>query len=447
LGEGVRPGSTSAPSTGTIVKVTMAATLGTLVDYFDFYLAGFVAASVWPYIFFPTGQPVVAFALSVSAYALTYFMRPIGAFVFGHLGDRRGRQKTLIWTLLTAGVGMVGIGLTPSYATIGYLAPALVSVFRLIFGLGIGGEWGGAMAWVAEFAAKSKWRPFWMSWIQGGAPGGRLIAGVAIVAVASTMSNSTFLAYGWRELFLVGAAILVIAVVIRYKLTESPLFAALAQRKAVDRSPAINVLRLQWRKILLLAGAVNYNITISAFMVLPYSLQYAVALADSRHVAGVTASAVSLAISVGALVDWIIQIVGGMVGSVIGRKRTFLISTVASLIFVFTYFPLFNTLDIAYIFLASALAQGAIGLGYGNVGAFLNEQFETRYRYSGSGLCYQIGSVVSGVTIGIVLPLIIVGTPSIISQWPYVAGLTAALTIVSIICLLFTKETKGIELQ
>jgi MFS family permease len=447
LSEGITPGSTSSPSTGTVIKVTAAATLGTLVDFFDFFLAGFVAASVWPFIFFPSGQPVIAFATSVSTYFLTYFMRPIGAFVFGHLGDKRGRQKTLIWTLLTAGVGMAGIGLTPSYTTIGYLAPALIILFRLIFGLGIGGEWGGAMAWVAEFTAKSKWRPFWMSWIQGGIPAGRLMAGVAIVAVASTMSNPSFLAYGWRELFLIGSAILVIAVVIRYKLTESPLFAALAQRKAIDRSPAINVLRLHWRKILLLAGAVNYNVSISAVLILPYSLQYAVALADTRHVAGVTASVVSLAISVGALVDAIMQVVGGVVGSIIGRKKTFLISTVISLIVVFIYFPLVNTLNIAYIFLASALAQGAIGCGYGNVGAFLDEHFETRYRYSGGGLCYQIGSLITGVSGGVILPLIMVGAPSVISQWPYVLGLTAALTIISIICLLFTKETKGIELE
>jgi len=447
LSEGVTVGSTSPPSTGTIVKVTMASTLGTVVDYFDFFLAGFVAASVWPYIFFPAEQPMVGFALSISAYALTYFVRPIGAFVFGHLGDRHGRQKGLIWTLLTAGLGMVGIALTPSYASIGYLAPVLITVFRLIFGLGIGGEWGGAMAWVAEFAAKSKWRPFWMSWIQGGAPAGRLVAGIAIAVVASSMPNSSFLAYGWRELFLIGTVVLVVAVVIRYKLTESPLFTALAQRKAIDKSPAINVLRHQWRKILLLAGAVNYNVSITAILVLPFTVQYAVALANTRHVAGVTATVVSLAISIGALVDVITQVVGGVAGSIIGRKKMFLIGTVISLISIFGYFPLVNTLNIAYIFLASAFVQGAIGLGYGNVGAFLNEHFETRYRYSGGGLCYQLGSLVSGVTAGVILPLIIVGASDVISQWPYVAALSAAVTVISIICLLFTKETKRIELQ
>ena len=447
MSKGYTPGSTSPASTLTLAKVTAAATLGTMVDYFDFFLAGFVAASVWPYIFFPPDQPVIAFALSVSAYALTYFMRPIGAFVFGHLGDKRGRKKTLIWTLLTAGVGMAGIGLTPSFASIGYLAPALVTIFRLIFGLGIGGEWGGAMALVAEFAAKSKWRPFWMSWIQGGAPSGRLIAGVSIVAVASAMSNSSFLAYGWRAVFLVGAAVLVIAVVMRYKIHESPLFDELAQRKAIDKSPAMNVLRTQWRKILLLAGAINYNLIIGGLMLLPYSLQYAVALANIRHVPSITATAVSLAISIGALVDWGTQILGGMVGSIIGRRKTFLISTTLTVPAILLYFPLFNTLDIAYIFIAASLLQGIYGLGYGCVGAFLNEHFETRYRYSGGGLCYQTASLMGGVLIGILLPLVIIAAPDITSQWPYVAALSVACCIVSIICLLFTKETQEIELK
>jgi MFS family permease len=430
-----------------MVKVTVASWLGTLVDYYDFFLAGFVAGSVWPAIFFPTGNTAIATAVSISVYATTYLVRPIGAFIFGHIGDKFGRQQTLLWTLTLAGFGMVGIASTPSYASIGYLAPALVTLFRLIFGLGIGGEWGGAIVWVGEYAAKSKWRPFWMCWIQSGVPGGRVIAGFAVAGVASALGNAGYISYGWRALFLAGAVVLIIAVVMRYKLSESPLFKALSQRKAVERSPAVTVLKLYWRRILLLACATNFQISVPAILLLPFTLVYALALAEARHVPGITPAMISLAIGVGSIALIGGQVIGGIAGSIIGRRKTCLISALITLVFDVIYFPMVNTLNVTYIFLASILLQFAFAPGAATVGVLAAEHFETKYRVTGAGLCYQIGGLIGGVTSGIILPLLIVVAPSVTSQWPYVTGLAIAVTLLSAIGLALTKETKGIEFK
>jgi len=435
------------PSTGTMVTVTVASWLGTLVDYYDFFLAGFVAGSVWPALFFPAGNAAIATAVSISVYATTYIIRPIGAFLFGHIGDKHGRRGSLMWTLILAGAGMVGIALTPSYASIGYLAPALVTVFRLIFGIGIGGEWGGAMAWVGEYAAKSKWRPFWMCWIQSAVPGGRVVAGIAVAGVASALSSASYINYGWRTLFLAGAAVLVVAVVMRYKLAESPLFTALAQRKEIEKSPALTVLKRYWRKILLLACATNFHISVPTIAIMPYTIIYALDLAQARNAPGITNTMISLAIGVGTIPFIAGQVIGGLAGSIIGRRKTFLISAFVSLALELVYFPLINTLNIWNIFLAAALLQLALGPGSGVGGAFLNEHFETKYRYSGAGLCYQIAGLIGGVTGGIILPIVILAAPNAVSVWPYVTVLAMAVTIITIVGLIFTKETKGLEFK
>jgi MFS family permease len=431
-----------------MVKVTVASWLGTLIDYYDFFLAGFVAGSVWPVLFFPTGNAAIATAVSISVYATTYIVRPIGAFIFGHIGDRFGRQQTLLWTLTLAGVGMVGIAITPSYASIGYLAPALVTLFRLIFGIGIGGEWGGAIVWVGEYAAKSKWRPFWMCWVQSGVSGGRVIAGFAVAAAASALSSVDYINYGWRALFVAGAVVLVIAIVMRYKLEESPLFRALAQRRAIEKSPAITVLKLYWRRILLLGCAVNFQIAVPAILLLPFTLVYALGLAQIRHVSGITPAVISLAIGVGSIALIGGQLIGGIAGSIIGRRKTCLISALITLVFDVVYFPLLvNTLNVTNIFLASILLQAAYAPGSAVVGALVSEHFDTKYRVTGAGLCYQIGGLIGGVAGGIILPLLLLGVPDLISQWPYVTGLAVAVTLLTILGLIFSKETKGIELK
>lgn len=440
--------SDAAPaSTLTMIKVTLASSLGTYIDFYDLFIAGFVAADVWPALFFPHGSSVIGLAESVATYFLAFFVRPIGALIYGHLGDTRGRQGTLVWTLITAGVGMVGIAFTPSYASIGLAAPMLIILFRLLFGLGLGGEWGGAMALVAEYGAKSKWRPFWMGWIQGGAGGGRAIAGFAFVLVASMLPREAFLSYGWRLLFLLGGSVLAIAVVMRFKLAESPLFVALQRKKAVEKSPAIEVLKRYWRRILLLGGAITFDQCINSVLLLPFSVAYLVALANSRHVIGINAALISLAVSVASLMDVFFQVIGGVLGSIKGRRTTLLIAAGVCLIATGAYFPLVNTLNVTNIFLAMIFSLAGVGLANGCLGAFLNEYFETKYRYSGAGLTYQVSTLITAISAGIIFPIILVNAGSVITQWPYALGLTVALILLSMVCLACAKETQGVALE
>ena len=399
------------------VKVTAAATIGTTVDFFDLYIAGFAAAIAWPTAFFPQSDAVVAAAGAMSAYGATYLMRPLGAFLFGHVGDRVGRKSSLVWSLVIMGVGVLGVAVMPTYATIGIWAPALVVVFRLLQGLGLGGEYGGAVSWIAEFAAKSKWRTFWTSWMHGAGILGTLLSSLAFWIVGSYMSNADLVSYGWRIVFLFGTGVVVIAAVIRVKTSESPLFQEAMKKKKLAKLPAVEVLKCQWKKILLLMMAVGPPNTVIGFIISPFSVQYLTAL----KVDPVT---VAFYLTLAAIPMLIMHEVFGVISSMIRKKRILLMlgSTVFILI-IYPYFYLLGTKSAALILLGLILIEVVPRFGASPIAAIISDNFETKYRASGTGLVNSFSSLESGLIVSFVLPPMIVFAGGVIGAVPYVAAL------------------------
>ncbi|MGA2783210.1 MAG: MFS transporter [Candidatus Bathyarchaeia archaeon] len=426
-----------APATREVLKVATAAGVGGLIEYFDFFIASFAAATVWPQVFFPGASASIAASSSFATFGLVFFTRPLGAYIFGHVGDRLGRRNTLVYTLLTMGIGLFGIGVTPSYAAIGDASIVLLIIFRLLFGLGLGGEFGGAVALVTEFASKSKWRSFWNLWATP-IPIGLLLASLSFSALASWL-KADFLTYGWRIPFIIGAGLVVVGLLLRYKVQESPLFEGLTEKKAIERAPASQVLRIYWRRILLLAVALTFMSTLVSAVQVPYSVNYLVGQSISRDFA-------TLAITYANIFGIFTMLLGFFLGDMIGRRRAMIFSLVWALLASIIFFPLINTLNPTLIVLGELLLFAPTVCNVGPVNALFAESFPTKYRYSGSGLAYQMGTLISGVITAILLPVIIISTGGVKNSMPYVAVIAVIVVIASFIATLFIKETKDLQL-
>src|SRR5687768_548055 len=238
----------------TLVEAVIASTVGTTIEWYDFFLYGTAAALVFPRLFFPDFDEVTALVLSFSTFTAGFVTRPLGGVIFGHLGDRIGRKSTLVATLLLMGVSTFLIGLLPTYEQVGILAPILLTLLRVLQGIGVGGEWGGAVLLALESGHRGR-RGLYASWPQAGVPLG-LLASTGVVALfKGVLSPEDFLAWGWRVPFYLSALLVVVGLLIRSRITETPLFRQLQQGAGVSRAPVAEVIRHHWRQILLAAGS------------------------------------------------------------------------------------------------------------------------------------------------------------------------------------------------
>ncbi len=422
-----------------IPKVTFAAAIGTTIDYYDYFIALLVASIAWPTVFFPSVSADVGLALSISSAAVTLLFRPIGAFIFGHLGDRLGRKKMLMWTLSTMGISTLGIALVPSYAAIGIAAPIIVIFFRILFGIGAGGEYGGAIAWTSEFVSKSKNRAFWTSWVQIATAIGLVISSAVVFFLfiaASSSGKVAFINNGWRIPFFFGAVLIVIGVAIRYFLGESPLFKKLGSKK-VDKTPALTIIKSNWRLILTLAIAPEFAASVISLEVVPFSETYISHIILNGDIAFATVSVI-----LGGIFAIFTAICGALISDKIGRKKTLYLSALLTMVFTYPYFMLINTGSYALIILAQLLLIGSIFIATGVIPILLAEQFVTKYRYSGIGLSNQSGGVLAGVLTTFVLPAIIISSGTLTAAWPKIVFVSIGICILSIIFISFIKETK-----
>ena len=368
------------------MRVALASFIGTTVEYYDFLIYGTAAALVFPRLFFPDVSPAMGLLLSFATFGVGFFARPLGGMVFGHFGDRIGRKRMLVYSLLLMGLSTVLMGLLPTYAQIGWAAPVLLTLLRLVQGFAVGGEWGGATLMAVEHAPAAR-KGLYGAFPQMGAPAGTATATLAFYAV-SLLPDDRFLSWGWRIPFLASALLIAIGLVIRLSIAESPDFAAVRERAAVVRMPIVAAFRRHWREILLVAGA-YLSQGVFAYICVAYLVSY------GTTVAGISRAQALFGVFVAALVAVVLYPLFGALSDRVGRKPVFLTGVVAMGVSVVPVFALIDTGDPRLFLLALVLVFGiAMAPAAGVTGSLFSLVFDADVRYSGVSVGYTLSQVV-----------------------------------------------------
>jgi metabolite-proton symporter len=369
-------------------KVAFASAIGTTVEWYDFFIYGTAAALVFNHQFFPTEDPLMGTLAAFATFGVGFFARPVGGVVFGHFGDRVGRKSMLVLSLLIMGFATFLIGFLPSYQQIGPWAPALLVVLRLLQGFGVGGEWGGAVLMAVEHSPSGR-RGFFGAWPQVGVPAGLLLA-TGVFTVFSGLPEDAFQSWGWRVPFLLSIVLVIVGLFIRLKVLESPVFMELQRDKREARMPIVEVIREQPRTVLVAMGlrvAENGAFNVFSVFVLTYITEQ-LGLSRSIALTGVLIASAFEIVTIPAF---------AALSDRFGRRPVYLAGALVSLAFAFPFFWLLDTGSPTLIILAIviALAVGHAAM-YGPQAAFFSELFDTRVRYSGASLGYQLASVFAG---------------------------------------------------
>ena len=411
-----------------LVRAVIASTIGTTIEWYDFFLYSAVTGLVFAKLYFPNSEPLVGTLQAFGIFAVGFLARPIGAFIFGHYGDRVGRKSTLITTLLLMGLSTFAVALVPTYDSIGIWGAVLLTVLRFIQGVGVGGEWGGSVLLAMEWAKTSAHRGFIASWPQFGVPAGLFLANLAVLGF-SALSGDAFLEWGWRGPFLLNIVLMFIGLYIRLGIFEPPAFARLAEQGNISRAPVIEVLRRYPREVLLTAAsrfAQHAAFYIFTAFIFTYGTQTLGVSRDFLLGAVMTASVVSF---------FTIPFFGWL-SDRIGRKRMYAIGTAALGAFGFVYFALLDTGAPAWIFFAIVISMIPHDMVYGPQAAMIAECFPARLRYSGASLGYHLASVVAGGP----APLIAVALLARYGSGYAVAGYIFVSAIVSLAATLFLPD-------
>jgi len=369
-------------------RAVVASAAGTTIEWYDFFLYGVAAALVFPQRFFPESDPYVGTLLAFSTYFVGFAARPFGAALFGHYGDRMGRKAALIATLLLMGSATVAIGLIPDYDRIGIWGAVLLTLFRALQGIGVGGEWGGAVLMAGEWTDPAR-RGFTTSFAQFGAPAGMVLANGALGIVSLASTDETFLSWGWRVPFLLSVVLVFVGLYIRVGVLETPVFAGLQSQGRVERMPVLRVLRQHWREVVLTALLRSGQQT-PFYIFTTYVLTYATLQLrfDRSLILGF--------VMIQALVSMAAIPYFGHLSDVVGRRRITAIGCVAMIGFPFAYFGMLDTGLVWVVFVAVVLGLPVHDLQYGPQAAFIAERFPGTLRYSGASLGYQLASITAG---------------------------------------------------
>jgi metabolite-proton symporter len=364
-------------------QVLFASLIGTTIEFFDFYIYATAAVLVFPKLFFPASDPASAVLASLATFAIAFVARPIGSALFGHFGDRVGRKTTLVAALLTMGLSTVGIGLLPTYASIGVAAPALLSLCRFGQGLGLGGEWGGAVLLAVENAPPGK-RAWYGMFPQLGAPVGFFFSGSVFLVLSSVLTNDQFFAYGWRIPFLASALLVIVGLYVRLTITETPVFQHALQSEDRVSVPMFAVLRDH--PVTLVAGTMASLATFVLFYLMTvFALSWGTTkLGYSRDT--------FLVIQLFGMLFFGAGIPAGALLAERGRRRALVLVTVAIGVFGFVLGPTLAA-GIAGATTATVLGLFLMGLTYGPLGTTLSELFPTTVRYTGSSLTFNLGGI------------------------------------------------------
>ncbi|WP_169983405.1 MFS transporter [Microbispora sp. H10836] len=419
-----------------IGKVVGASLIGTTIEWYDFFLYGSAAALVFNKLFFPTHDELTGTLLAFLTYAVGFVARPLGGLVFGHYGDRLGRKRLLVISLLMMGGATFLIGLLPTYATLGVAAPLLLTLLRLVQGFALGGEWGGAVLLVSEHGHPRN-RGFWASWPQAGAPGGNLIATGVLALLAAVQPDDAFLAWGWRIAFLLSGVLVLIGLWIRLTVAESPVFQeALERQEAAPQAPILGVLRHHWRDVLVAMGA-RMAENVSYYVITAFVLVY------GTTAAGLPKGTVLNAVLIGSAIHFVTIPLWGALSDRLGRRPVYLIGAAGVGLWAFAFFPLIDTKNFALVTVAVTVGLVLHGAMYGPQAAFFSELFATRMRYSGVSIGYQLASIVAGG----VAPLIAVALLDAYGSSVPVSVYVVAAAILTMIAVIASRETRDRDLS
>jgi MFS family permease len=369
-------------------RAVIASTVGTTIEWYDFLIYSTVTGLVFNKVYFPSSDPWVGTLQAFGVYFIGFVARPIGAAIFGHYGDRIGRKATLIVTLLMTGISTAAVGLVPGYASIGIWGAIILTLLRLIQGIGVGGEWGGSVLLAMEWARTNKNRGFIASWPQFGAPAGLFLANVAVLFF-SWYSGDQFLNWGWRIPFLISIVMVAVGLWIRLGIMETPVFRRILAENKVERAPIIEVFKRQPRQVIL-SALLRMAEQGPAYVFNAFVLSY------GTLVLGASRNLLLTGLVAMTALGFITVPIAGAMSDRIGRRKVFISGCVLVAAFTFVYFALLNTKVPELIFLAMALSFIPVMIMYAPEAALIAESFTPRLRYSGSSIGYQLASIIAG---------------------------------------------------
>src|SRR4051812_13932359 len=416
-------------------RVVLASLIGTTIEWYDFFLYGSASALIFNKLFFPSLGATNGIFAALGTYALGFVARPVGGIVFGHFGDRIGRKRLLMLSLILMGLATAAIGLLPTYGRIGIWAPIALIALRLVQGFAVGGEWGGAVLLAAEHGDARR-RGFWASWPQAGVPAGSLLAAGVLAILAGTQSDADFLAWGWRVPFLLSVVLVAIGWWIRTSVAESPAFERELEAEAPPKVPAMEVLR-ERPKALLTGAGLRVGENVSYYIITTFSITW------MTQVAKLTKAQALDAILIGAAVHFFAIPALGRLSDAIGRRIVYAVGGFGMAAFGFLFFDMLASRDMATTVAAIVLALLFHGAMYGPQAAFIAELFPTRIRYSGASIAYQLTSIVAGSLAPIIALALYKQSHSSVPVSIYVG----ACCLVSGVTALLARETKGVELS
>jgi len=369
-------------------RAVLAGTVGTAIEWYDFFLYSTVTGLVFTRLFFPHADPMVSTLEAFGVYAVGFLARPIGAAIFGHYGDRLGRKAALVATLLLMGIATFLVALVPDYASIGIWGGIILTILRFVQGIGVGGEWGGSVLLSMEWAQSNQHRGFIASWPQFGVPAGLFLANLAVLGT-SAISGNQFLTWGWRVPFALSLVLVALGLYIRLGIEETPVFRRIVAERRIERAPVLEAIRRQPREIILTALC---RMAEQA----PFYLFTAFIFAYGTNTLHLDRDFLLRAVLAGAMLSFISIPLFGHLSDRWGRKRVYMLGAALTGFYGFAYFKMLDTAEPALVFLAIVLSLIPHDIMYGPQAALIAESFTGRLRYSGASLGYQLSSVIAG---------------------------------------------------
>jgi len=434
--------SPAAAPANTRSRVILASLIGTSIEFYDFYVYATAAVLVFPTLFFANSDPTISLLQSFAVFGVAFVARPVGSILFGHFGDRIGRKRTLVASLLTMGIATVLIGCLPTGTTPGFeiIAPAFLVILRFCQGLGLGGEWSGAALLATENAPKGK-RSIYGTFPQLGAPIGFIIANVVFLILSTTLDSEHFLAWGWRVPFLVSAVLVIVGLYVRVRLVETPAFQKVVEKGEVAKLPLARVFKTSWRP-LILGTFIMLATYVLFYLMTTFTLTFGTTKTDAPTAGlGYSRNDFLIMLVIGCVFFGIFTLVSGPLAEKVGRRNALIWTTIGIAAFGLLFVPLFAG---GFVGVMALLIIGftLMGLTFGPMGSELPELFPANVRYTGSAISYNVASILGAA----VAPFIAV------ALWQAAGGSTALvgnylslMALITLTALLISKENKDVD--